>query len=66
MVTDATYPIGKESIADSDSRARSLGDAEPAVRFLRDRTVCIVVPVKGCERGQLHPAIAQFLVGVTI
>ncbi len=61
-----TYPVRKESVSDGNSSSRSIGYAIPAVWFLGNGPSDVVVPVKRVESGELHPAVAQFLIGVTV
>ena len=66
MVQWHTYPVREHAVADLHRNARSVCDAVPPVRFLRDSTLDIMVPVERRERAQLHPAIAQLLVRVAV
>lgn len=53
-------------ISDVHRRLRGIDDARPDVSFLRDSFDDVVIPVKGEECAELHPAVAEFLVGVAV
>jgi hypothetical protein len=61
-----TYPVRQHRVSSSDGNAGCICYAVPAVRLLRKGSISIVVPVEGDEGRELHPTVAQLLVGVTV
>ena len=58
--------VWKEEVTDIDSCFGSFCDTGPDVRFLGDGGENVVVTVKREEGRELHPAVAEFLVGVAV
>ena len=61
-----TDPVGKERIPRCYRTARSVRNAVPSIWLLAKSSPFVVVPIKRNKCGELHPAVTQFLVCVTI
>ena len=58
--------VREKGEADGHGGLRCRRHTAPNIRLLRNGTECIVVTVEGEESAELHPAIAEFFVGVSV